>query len=248
MSVPAKARASLAAQGNANWRNAQRPMLAVANGANRAFGTASAFYAAMSAKPLARQVVPGPAGAESASAAEGSIRPRDSLFHWCGTVDAMAQTTNADEQRALLEVYFAAVAESTVAPASRFFAGDLFYGAKTRIAWAVMARAIQDLTRVNVNRRRGRRIVQGDLSNAVAEGFAGRLPSGLSVSEVDAWASELARAEDEDAQLALLRDMLARLSAIEAKYLVSLIAGEFRLGVSRQQIEEAASEARSARR
>ena len=208
----------------------------------------SACFIAMSTKPLARQVVPGPAGAESASAADGSIRPRDSLFHWCGTADALMATDDAQEKRSFLEAYFAAIAEESVAPATRFFAGDIFAGSPTRIPWTLIAKAIEDLTRRNVGRRRTRRIVQGDLSNVAEEAFAGRLPSGLSVCEVDEWGGELAAAEEPEAKGEMLRDMLARLNSMEAKYLVSLLCGELRLAIPRQQIEEVASAARRSRR
>ena len=259
ISVSARTRASLGQQGNANCRNAQRLMLAGANGEKRrvwsagkvtvnASGMRSACFPVMSTKPLARQVVPGPAGAESASAADGSIRPRDSLFHWCGTVDAITNTADAAGQRALLDAYFESIATESVAPAIRFFAGEFLEGPTTRIQWALIANAIQDLTRVNVSRRRGRRIVQGDLSNAVAEAFAGRLPSGLSMSDVDVWSNELSAADEGETQGELVRGMLARLSAMEAKYLVSLISGDLRIGISRQQIEEAAATARRSRR
>ena len=205
---------------------------------------------AMSSKPLARQVMPGPSGAESATAADGSIRPRDSWFHWCGTVDALSGATNRNERQAALEVYFSAVAEESVAPAVRFFSGEFFPQRveATRIPWTVIAEAIEGLTRLNVHRRRARRIVQGDLSNAVAERFAGRLPSGVSMVDVDSWAHDLAAADGAEAQHALLHDMLARLSAIEAKYLVCLIAGELHIEISRQQIEEALAKARGTQR
>ena len=201
----------------------------------------------MSTKPLARQVVRGPAGAESASAAEGATRPRDSLFHWCGTVDAINNTDNKDERRALLEAYFAAIAEESVGPASRFFAGDIFAGSPTRIPWTLIAKAIEDLTRRNVGRRRSRRIVHGDLASVVEDAFAGRLPSGLSVCEVDEWGGELAAADSAEVKERMLRDMLARLNSMEAKYLVSLLCGELRLGMSKEQIEETAAVARHSR-
>ena len=202
----------------------------------------------MSTKPLAHQVVTGPDGAESASAADGATRPRDSLFHWCGTVDALINTDDAGEKRAFLEAYFSAIADESVGPATRFFAGDIFAGSPTRIPWTLIAKAIEDLTRLNAGRRRARRIVQGDLSNVAEEAFAGRLPSGLSVCEVDEWGGELAAAEDPETKGELLRDMLAKLNSMEAKYLVSLLCGELSLGISRQQIEEVAAAARRLRR
>ena len=198
----------------------------------------------MSTKPVARQVVPGPDGAESASAADGATRPRDSLFHWCGTVDAIRQTDDAAEKRSFLEAYFAAIADESVGPATRFFSGDIFAGSSARVPWTLIAKAIEDLTRLSVGRRRTRRILKGDLSNAAEDAFAGRLPSGLSVCEVDEWGGQLAAAESESARGQLLRDMLARLNAMEAKYLVSLVCGELRIGMSREQIEEAAAVAR----
>jgi DNA ligase-1 len=148
----------------------------------------------------------------------------------------------------LLDAYFESIAAESVAPAIRFFAGEFLGGPTTRIPWTLIAKAIQDLTRVNVSRRRARRIVQGDLSNAVAEAFAGRLPSGLSMSEVDEWSNELSAAGDAESQGPLIRDMLSRLSAMEAKYLVSLISGDLRIGMSRPQIEEVAATARRSRR
>jgi DNA ligase-1 len=158
-------------------------------------------------------------------------------------------TEDAVEKRAFLEAYFAAIADESVGPATRFFAGDIFAGSTpARIPWTLIAKAIEDLTRLNVGRRRARRIVQGDLSSVAEEAFAGRLPSGLSVCEVDEWGGELAAAETPEKKGEMLRDMLARLNAMEAKYLVSLLCGELRLGLSRQQIENVAAEARRSRR
>jgi DNA ligase-1 len=199
----------------------------------------------MSTKPLAHQVVPGPDGAESARAAEGSTRPRDSLFHWCGTVDAIKNEDDPDEKRALLEAYFAAIADESVGPATRFFAGDIFAGSGTRVSWRLIAKAIDELTRLNAGRRRTRRIVQGDLSSIAEEAFAGRLPSGVSVCEVDEWASALVAAQSAETQGELLYDMLARLNSMEAKYLVSLLCGELGIGMSREEIEAAVRAARA---
>jgi ATP-dependent DNA ligase len=71
------------------------------------------------------------------------------------------------------------------------------------------------------------------------------LPSGLSVCEVDEWGRELAATASSDDKGELLRDMLARLSSMEAKYLVSLLCGELRLEISRQDIAESAASART---
>jgi len=65
------------------------------------------------------------------------------------------------------------------------------------------------------------------------------LPSGIAVVDTATWADQLADAADEDRRRVLLREMLARLSSFEAKYLVKLVGGELRIGVEVAHIETA---------
>jgi DNA ligase-1 len=185
--------------------------------------------------------MPGANGAESATAAEGAVRARDSLFHWCGTVDAIEQTSGRPEKRMLLDAYFEAVAEETIAPAARFFAGAFFPledGRPSRVDRKLVIQAIQDLARIDLNDLRAR-TEPGALGDMAAEAFAGRLPSGIAVSEVSAWGEALAKASRPAACRALMREMLARTSSLEARYLVKLITGEFDIGVDPADVEAA---------
>ena len=196
----------------------------------------------MSTKPIAKQVVPGAKGAESAAAEDGAIRPRDSLFHWCGTVDAIRVTPHREEKRAILVAYFEAVAAETIAPATRMFVGEIFPrhdpGAH-RIDWEIIAQAIQGLTRMSNESLRARCTKLGDIAAVAADAFAGRLPSGISVAEVAAWAEELAAASDSDDERDLVSGMLARLSSLEACYLIQLIVGDFQIGLDAADINAA---------
>jgi DNA ligase-like protein len=205
----------------------------------------------MSTKSVAHQVVPGVRGAESAAAEEGAVRSRDSLFHWCGTADAVRATTSGQEKRAILDAYFAAVAEESVAPAVRFFVGEVFptRGSGTRqIECEIVVDAIQGLVRVGSNDLRRRCARLGDIGSVAAEVFAGRLPSGIAISGVAGWADDLAAATDRDAERRLVGDMLARLSSLEARYVVQLIVGELDIGLDPADVDEAlaARHARSA--
>jgi len=201
----------------------------------------------MSTKPLAQQVVPGANGAESATAEDGAVRPRDSLFHWCGTADAIRQSTDHVEKVSLLEAYFGSVAEQTVAPAARFFAGVILPSQDARtigVGWSLVVDTIQDLSRISAAEFRARYERHGDLGDVAAEAFAGRLPSGIAVIDIATWADELAVAADDDARRVLLREMLARLNSLEARYLVKLLGGEFEIGLQAADIEEASSRRR----
>jgi hypothetical protein len=196
----------------------------------------------MSTKPIATQVVPGADGAESASAEDGAARPRDSLFHWCGTVDAIRVTPHREEKLAILVAYFEAVAVETIAPATRLFVGDIFPRDRSParwIDWQVVGQAIQGLTRMSDQRLRARWTKLGDIASVAAEVFAGRLPSGISVAEVVAWAEELAAAAEPGDEGDLVSDMLDHLSSLEAYYLVQLIVGDFQIGLDAPDIDTA---------
>ena len=196
----------------------------------------------MSTKPLAQQVVTGANGAESANAQDGAVRPRDSLFHWCGTADSIRRTNQRGERCSLLDAYFGAVAEESIAPAARYFLGSMFSGRDERrlgVDPSLIEDAIHDLARVSNRARRARTRKYGDLAAAAAELFAGRLPSGLSITDVALWSNELADASDATARRMVLRDMFARLSALEAQYVVRLVGGELQIGVDEGLIEEA---------
>ncbi len=196
----------------------------------------------MSTKPLAKQVVPGAKGAESSTAEDGAVRPRDSVFHWCGTVDAIRRASDPIEKGALLGAYFEAVAYEALAPAARYFAGQLLPPDDPRaiiVDRSLVAGAIEDLTRIAPDAFRTRTSADADLGDIAAEAFAGRLPSGIGVVDVEAWAENLANASENDARRVLMREMLARLSAIEARYIVKLVGGELRIGLTDEQIAEA---------
>jgi DNA ligase 1 len=196
----------------------------------------------MSTKPLAKQVVPGANGAESSTAQDGAVRPRDSVFHWSGTVDAIRRASDPLEKSALLGAYFEAVAYETLAPAARYFAGQLLPPDDPRaisVDRSLVAGAIEDLTRIAPDAFRTRSSADADLGEVAAEAFAGRLPSGIAVVDVESWAENLANASDNDARRVLVREMLARLSAIEARYIVKLVGGELRIGLTDEQIAEA---------
>ena len=196
----------------------------------------------MSTKPIAKQVVPGAEGAESAAAEEGAVRPRDSLFHWCGTVDAIRVTPHREEKLAIMVAYFEAVATETIAPATRMFMGEILPRAGSGPRWIdgeVVAEAIQGLTRMSDESLRARCTKLGDIASVAADAFAGRLPSGISVAEVATWAEKLAAEFDPDGERDLVSGMLARLSSLEACYVVQLIVGEFEIGLDAADIDAA---------
>lgn len=200
----------------------------------------------MSTEPVGRQIVRGPGGAESRLPEAHPVRAEDTLFHWCGTADAIRQSTDRVEKGALLEAYLSVVADDTLAPAARFFSGTiqpLRDGRTIRVGWSIVIDAMRELTHIDPAKLRVRYAHSGDLGDLAGEVFAGRLPSGVSVAALAAWAGTLASAPGANARRALVRDMLARLSSLEAQYLVKLLGGKLRIGLEESQIEEAIANA-----
>ena len=200
----------------------------------------------MSTKPVAQQVVPGEAGAESATAERGAARPRESWFHLCSTADAIRLASKPDQKRALLAPYLGALDAHTIGPAARIFSGVIRPdGDSTPLAIprTVTVGVIRGLTRTSAERLLELTLKLGDLGDAAGEVFSGRLPSGLAVVEVEEWLREVAAAESDDDRIPLLRAMLAKLSGIEAQYVVRITDGGFDIGLDQPLVEEAIANA-----
>ena len=196
----------------------------------------------MSTKPLSQQVVTGANGAESADAQDGAVRPRDSLFHWCGTADSVRRANKRGARCSLLDAYFGAVAEESIAPAARYFLGSVFPAREARrpvLDPPLIEQVIRDVTRLSTRAFRARTGKYGNLAAVAADVFAGRLPSGLSIIDVALWADELVDASDATERRTLLNEMFARLSALEAQYAVQLLCRDLQIGVDEALIEEA---------
>ena len=200
----------------------------------------------MSTKPVAEQVVPGEAGAESATAARGAARPRESWFRLCGTADAIRQESKAEEKRSLLEPYLLALDAHTIGPAARILAGVVRPdGDATPLAISrtLIVGVIRSVTRTSAERLLELAMKLGDLGDAAGEVFSGRLPSGVAVVEMEQRLRELAAAESDESRVPLLREMLAKMSGIEAQYLVRITDRGLAVGLDPSLVEHAIANA-----
>jgi DNA ligase-1 len=83
----------------------------------------------------------------------------------------------------------------------------------------------------------------GDTGDLAGDLLAGRPPSGVTLGEIEGWFGELVTAAGTNARRAAVRDRLATLGALEAKYLMKLLGGEHRIGLKEAQVEEAIAKA-----
>jgi DNA ligase-1 len=86
---------------------------------------------------------------------------------------------------------------------------------------------------------------RGDLGAAAADVLTETAPasSTLSLAEVRATFDQIAQTRTAAAKSALLKSLLARATALEAKYILKIITGELRIGLKESLVEEAIAKA-----
>jgi DNA ligase-1 len=84
---------------------------------------------------------------------------------------------------------------------------------------------------------------RGDLGAVAGEVLAERAGQGLGVLEVANAFRQIAAARGPAAKSALVRDLLARATPLEAKYIVKIMTGDLRIGLKESLVEEAIAKA-----
>ena len=79
----------------------------------------------------------------------------------------------------------------------------------------------------------------GDLGTVASDVLSGRPGQGLDVLEVERVFRQIAAARGAAPKAALTRDLLARATPLEAKYIVKIITGDLRIGLKESLVEEA---------
>jgi len=83
----------------------------------------------------------------------------------------------------------------------------------------------------------------GDLGAVARDVLPDRVVQGVTVLEVEAMFRQIAAARGAAARTALVRDLLARATPLEAKYIVKIMTGDLRIGLKESLVEEAIAKA-----
>ena len=83
----------------------------------------------------------------------------------------------------------------------------------------------------------------GDLGAVAGEVLPERDGQGLGVLEVEATFRQIAAARGPSAKAAIVRDLIARATPLEAKYIVKIMTGDLRIGLKESLVEEAIARA-----
>jgi DNA ligase-1 len=170
----------------------------------------------------------------------------DSLQRWAETAEAVRATTKRLEKSALVERYLATLDGESLAIAARFFSGIVFarHDARTtQVGGSIVWEALGAITGHAADQLGARYLAHGDLGDLTGELLANRPPSGTTLEAVAARFAQLAAAKGTNARRALIREWLATLGGLEARFVVKLLGGELRIGLKEAQVEEALARA-----
>jgi DNA ligase 1 len=160
----------------------------------------------------------------------------------------LSQTTRKTAKLALLAEYFSSRSVADAAFAAVFLSGRPFPAHEAitlNVGGALLSRALVEVSgasgaRLNAAYRR-----HGDLGSAAYDLLEHRpaAADGLTLSAVESYFRRIAAASGLAVKGALVRELLARATAIEAKYIVKIMTGDLRIGLRESLVEEAIAKA-----
>jgi DNA ligase-1 len=175
--------------------------------------------------------------------------PANSLEKFAQTAEALAATTRKLEKAALLGEYFQQLTDDDLARAARYFAGQQFAlsdARTTNVGGSILSEALCKATGVAPESLGPRYTRWGDGGDVAFEVFCEAKPNNtpsLSLQETESLLARLSATRGKNAKTQLLTETLSRTTALEAKYLVKLLAGDLRIGLREGLVEDAIARA-----
>ena len=169
---------------------------------------------------------------------------------WVATADAVRATTKKLEKQAILGAYLADLDDADVVVAARLFAGAPFPRKDERVlavGWAALSDVLLERSGKSAEDMRESYRRHADLGDVAHELLSDSpvAPSvtPLTLADVEASFEEIAATRGANAKRDLLRALMGRASAGEARYITKVIGGETRIGLREGLLEEAIAKA-----
>ena len=169
--------------------------------------------------------------------------PPDSFDAFATALGDVAGLSGRNDKADRLGVLFASLDDADLARAARWAAGRVFPLSDQRVVsvgFAALRKAVAAAGGADDDDLRAALVRLGDPGDVAAEALADRAGSSdLTLDEAEAFFEQLAETSGSSAKTDLVAGMLARLGAEEARYLVKLLSGELRIGLSEGGVESA---------
>ncbi len=172
----------------------------------------------------------------------------DRFANWVSTADAVRATTKKLEKHAALASYLATLDDDDLLIAVRLFAGAPFPRKDERVlsvGWSALADVLLERSGKSADDMRESYQRHADLGDVAADLIAGSPRAGepLTLADVATAFAEIAAVRGTQNKRGLLRALLRRADAGEARYIVKVVAGETRIGLREGLLEDAIARA-----
>lgn len=171
------------------------------------------------------------------------------LESYARIAEAVAATPKKLEKAAVLGEYFQQLDDDDLARAARYFAGQQFAQSDARttnVGGRILSDALGAATGFKPEELGARYARWGDGGDVAFELISERRPGnqpGLTLAETESLLAQLSASRGKNARTQLLADVMARATALEAKYLVKLLSGDLRIGLREGLVEDAIARA-----
>jgi DNA ligase-1 len=160
--------------------------------------------------------------------------------------EAIASTTKKLQKTALVADYLKSRTPEEATVSAVFLAGRAFPAweeATLQVGGTLLWRVVQELSGKGEAALTEAYRKHGDLGAVAGEVLQAQTGEDVSVLEVSKTFREIAEARGPAAKTTLVRDLLARVTPLEAKYIVKIMTGDLRIGMKESLVEEAIAKA-----
>jgi DNA ligase 1 len=171
-----------------------------------------------------------------------------SFAEWVSTADAVRATPKKLEKHAILARYLGSLEDDDLRIAARLLAGAPFPRRDERVlsvGWSALSDVLLERSQKTGADMSDSYQRHADLGDVAAELIGDRAATGepLTLADVVATFDAISAARGVAPKRELLRGLLARASAGEARYLIKIVSGETRIGLREGLLEEAIARA-----
>ena len=184
--------------------------------------------------------------AEHSSAGNGAGIQKPSMQKLAKTCERIAATTKKLEKIALVAEFLKSRSVDEAGISAIFLSGRPFpvwEETTLNVGGALLWQLIKEISGKNDAQLEAAYRRYGDIGSVTGEVFPEGNHKELSVVEVERFFREIAAARGVAAKTSALRQLLARATPLEAKYLVKIMTGDLRIGLKESLVEEGIAKA-----
>jgi DNA ligase-1 len=166
------------------------------------------------------------------------------FIHFADVADRIAATTKRLEKAAILGNYFQSLSDTDLLHAARYFSGYIFPlrdQRTTNIGGAALMNALINVTGEDLATLQMQLVKMGDLGDVAETVISTSIEPSLKLEDVAIALETLAKTKGSKQKQLGITQLLRQATALEAKYLIKLMAQDLRIGLREGTVEDALS-------